>query len=98
MYADMNIFKKFGSKKNSKGAIGESFDSDLHPRRLAEVRPCEWPHTPFLQEAGIHAEFMQFVANAGLSTSSQMSVTSTKSSQTSLFKALHSCLEIILLK
>ena len=66
LYADMNIFRKFGSKKNSKGVIGESSESDLHPRRLAEVRPCEWPHTPFLQEAGILAEFMQYIANAGL--------------------------------
>ena len=62
----MNIFRKFGSKKNSKGVIGESSDSDLHPRRLAEVRPCEWPHTPFLEEAGILQEFMQYIANAGL--------------------------------
>ena len=63
---DMNIFRKFGSKKNSKGVIGESSDSDLHPRRLAEVWPCEWPHTPFLQEAGIFEEFMQYIVNAGL--------------------------------
>ena len=62
----MNIFRKFGSKKNSKGVIGESSDSDLHPRRLAEVRPCEWPHTPFLEEAGILQEFTQYAANAGL--------------------------------
>ena len=66
----MNIFRKFGSKKNSKGVIGESSDSDLHPRRLAEVRPCEWPHTPFLQEAGILPEFMQYIANAASPTSS----------------------------
>ena len=62
----MNIFRKFGSKKNSKGVIGESSDSDLHPRKLAEVRPCEWTHIPFQQEAGIHEEFMQFIANSGL--------------------------------
>ena len=62
----MNIFRKFASKKNSKGVIGESSDSDLHPRRLAEVRPCEWPHTPFLEEAGILQEFAQYAANAGL--------------------------------
>ena len=62
----MNIFRKFGSKKNSKGVIGESSDSDLHPRRLAEVRSCEWPHTPFLEEDGILQEFMQYAANAGL--------------------------------
>ena len=63
---DMNIFRKFGSKKNSKGVSGESSDSDLHPRRLAEVWPSEWPHTPFLQEAGIFEEFTQYIANAGL--------------------------------
>ena len=62
----MNIFRKFASKKNSKGVIRESSDSDLHPRRLAEVRPCEWPHTPFLEEARILLEFTQYVANAGL--------------------------------
>ena len=66
LYADMNIFRKFGSKKNPKDVIGESSNSDLHPRRLAEVRPCEWPHTPFLQEAGILEKFMQYFANAGL--------------------------------
>ena len=49
----MNIFRKFSSKKNSKGVIGESCDSDLHPRSLAEVRPCEWPNTQFMEEAGI---------------------------------------------
>ena len=62
----MNIFRKFGSKKNSKGVIGESYDNDLNLRRLAEVRPCEWPHIPFLQEAGIHEEFMQFIVNTSL--------------------------------
>ena len=62
----MNIFRKFASKKNSKGVIGESSDSDLHPWRLAEVRPCEWPHTPFLEGARILREFMQYAANVGL--------------------------------
>ena len=61
----MNIFRKFASKKNSKGVIRESCDRDLHPWRLVEVWPREWPHVPFLQ-AGIHEEFMQFIANAGL--------------------------------
>ena len=75
----MNIFRKFGSRKNSKGVIGESPDSDLHTRRLAEVRPCAWPHTLFLEEARILQEFTQYVANAGSPTSSQMCVTSTKS-------------------
>ena len=62
----MNIIRKFASKKSSKGVIGESSDTDLHPRRLAEVWPCEWPHTPFLQEAGIFDELTQNIANAGL--------------------------------
>ena len=61
----MNIFGKFGSKKNSKGVIGESSDNDLHPRRLAEVRPCEWPHNPFMEGCGILREFAQYAANAG---------------------------------
>ena len=62
----MNIVKKFGSRKNSKGVIGQSFYSDIHPRRLAEVRPCEWPHNPFMEGAGILQEFAQYDANAGL--------------------------------
>ena len=62
----MSIFRKLASKKNSKGVIGESSDSDLHPRRLAEVWPCEWPHTPFMKEAGILQEFTQYAANASL--------------------------------
>ena len=66
LYANMNIFRKFGSKKNSKGVIGEYSDNDLHPRRLAEVRPCEWTHTPFIEGAGILQEFAQYAANAGL--------------------------------
>ena len=62
----MNIFRKFGSKKNSKGVIGESSDSDLHPQRLAEVRPCEWPHNPFMEGVVIRQEFAQYAMNAGL--------------------------------
>ena len=62
----MNIFRKFGSKKNSKGVIGESSYSDLHPRSLAEVRPCEWLHTPLMEKAGILQEFTQYASNAGL--------------------------------
>ena len=62
----MNIFRKFGSKKNSKGVIGESSDNDLHPRRLAEVRPCEWPCDNFLKEAGIHEDFYSLIENADL--------------------------------
>ena len=62
----MNIFRKFASKKNSKGVIRESCDRDLHPWRLAEVQSCECPHTQFMEEAGILQEFTQYVANAGL--------------------------------
>ena len=62
----MSFFRKFASKKNSKGVIGESSDNDLHTQRLAEVRPCEWPHNPFMEGAGIRQEFAQYAANAGL--------------------------------
>ena len=62
----MSIFRKFPSKKNSKGVIVESSDSDLHTRRLAEVRPYEWPHTPFMEGDGILQEFAQYVANSSL--------------------------------
>ena len=62
----MSFFRKFASKKNSKGVIGESSDNDLHTRRRAEVRPCEWPHNPFTDGAGIRQEFAQFATNAGL--------------------------------
>ena len=63
---DMNIFRKFGSKKNSKGVIGESSNNDLYTRRLVDLRPCEWPHNPFMEGAGILQEFAQYAANAGL--------------------------------
>ena len=62
----MSIFRKFASKKNSKGVIRESSDSDLHTRRMVEVCPCEWPHNPFMEGAGILQEFTQYAANAGL--------------------------------
>ena len=62
----MSIFRKFASKKNSKGVIGESSDSDLHTRRIAEVRPCEWTHTPFMEGAGILQECAQYDAYADL--------------------------------
>ena len=62
----MQIFRKFSSKKNAKGVIGEPSYNDLHTPRRAEVRPCEWPHDAFMEEAGFHQEFAQFVANAGL--------------------------------
>ena len=62
----MSVFRKFYSKKNSKGVIEESSDSDLHTRRMAEVQPCEWPHNPFMEGAEILQEFAQYAANAGL--------------------------------
>src|SRR3990170_1356522 len=61
-----SFFRKFASKKSSKGVIQESSDNDLHTRRRAEVRPCEWPHNPFMDEAKIRQEFAQFATNAGL--------------------------------
>ena len=60
----MSFFRKFASKKNAKGVFGESSDNDLHPRRRAEVQPCEWPHNPFLDGVGICQESAQFAANA----------------------------------
>ena len=60
----MSFFRKFASKKNSKGVIGESSDSDLCTRGMAEVRPCECPHNPFMDGAGICQECAKFVANA----------------------------------
>ena len=62
----MSIFRKFASKKNSEGVIGDSSDSDLHTCRTAEVRPCEWPHNPSMDGAEIRQELAQFAANAGL--------------------------------
>ena len=62
----MNIFKKFASKKNSKGVIGKSSDNDLHTPRLAELRSCELPDNDFMEEAGILQEFNQYAANGGL--------------------------------
>ena len=85
-------------RKNSKGVIGESYDNDLHLRRLEEVRLCEWSHVPFLQEAGFMRASRNSLPMPLSPTLSQMSVTSTKSSQICLFKALLSCLEIIHLK
>ena len=62
----MSIFRKFASKKNSKGVIGESYDCDLHTQRMAKVWPCEWPHTLFMEGAEILQDFAQYAANAGL--------------------------------
>ena len=62
----MSFFRKFASKKNSKGVIGESSDNDLNTLRTAKVQSCEWPHNAFLEGGGIHQEFAQFVANVGL--------------------------------
>ena len=30
------------------------------------MRPCEWPHNPFMDGAGIRQEFKQFAGNSGL--------------------------------
>ena len=62
----MSFFRKFASKKSSKGVIGESLDRDLHTRRRAEVQPCEWQHNPFMDGDEIRQEFVQFAANFGL--------------------------------
>ena len=62
----MSFFRKFASKKNAKGVIGESSHNDLHTRRRVDVRLCEWPHNPFVDGAMICQEFTQFAANAGL--------------------------------
>ena len=62
----MSFFRKFASKKNSKGVIGQSSNNDLHTPRLAELRPCEWPHNAFMEEAEILQEFNQYATNAGL--------------------------------
>ena len=62
----MNIFRKFSSKKNSNGVIGQSSDNDLHTPMLVELRPCEWSDNEFMGEAGILQEFNQYAANVGL--------------------------------
>ena len=62
----MSIFRKFASRKNYKGVIRESSDSDLQTRRMTEVWLCEWLHNPFVEGAGILQEFAQYAANAGL--------------------------------
>ena len=62
----MSFFRKFSSKKNSKGVTWESSDNDLNTPRTAEVRPCEWPHNAFMKEPKFHQEFAQFVANVGM--------------------------------
>ena len=62
----MNIFRRSSLKWNAKGVLGESSDNDLNIPCRTEVRPCEWPHNTFMNEAGFRQEFAQFVANAGL--------------------------------
>jgi hypothetical protein len=62
----MNLFRRSSSRKNAKGVRRESSDNDLHAPREVEVRPCEWPHVPFMDEAGFHHEFAQFITNVGL--------------------------------
>ena len=62
----MSLFRKFTSRKNSKGVIGDSSGNDLHTRRLAELRPCKWLHNAFMEGARILQELTQYAANAGL--------------------------------
>jgi hypothetical protein len=62
----MNLFCRSSSKWNAKGVIGDSSYSDLNIPRRTEVRPCEWPHNAFMNEAGFYQEFAQFVTNTGL--------------------------------
>jgi hypothetical protein len=60
-------FMRYSSRKSAKGVIGKSSDNDLDLRREnVKVRPCEWPHYPFLDATGIRQEFDQYAANAGL--------------------------------
>lgn len=54
------------SKKNAKGVTGEFSYGDINTPRWTEVRPCEWPHLAFMDEARFHQEFVQFIANARL--------------------------------
>ena len=62
----MKFFRRGSSSRSSKGVLGDAYDHDLNISRRAEVRPCEWPHNTFMNEAGIRQEFAQFVTNAGL--------------------------------
>ena len=62
----MSFFRKFDSKKSSKGVIGESSNNDLYSPRLAGLQVCEWPHNAFMEEVGILQEFNQYAANAVL--------------------------------
>ena len=91
----MYIFRKFASMKNSKGVIGELSDSDLHYRRLAEVRPCEWPHTPFMEGPESFKSLHNMLLTPASPTSSQLNVNSIISSQIPLCKIFISILGII---
>ena len=62
----MNFLRKGSSSRSPKGVVRRTQDQDINLVRNTEVRPCEWPHTPFMNEAGVYEEFMQFIANAGL--------------------------------
>ena len=59
-------FRRGSLRRSAKGVIGHAQDSDLNIPRRTEVRPCEWPHNAFMNEARFHQEFVQFIANAGL--------------------------------
>ena len=91
----MNIFRKFATKKNSKGVIGESSDSDLHPLRYGHANgrtPSSWKRLESFRSSH------NMLLMPASPTSSQLNVNSIISSQTSLFKVLLSFLGIILLK
>ena len=64
----MNFLTRASSSQSPKGVSRRIQDSDINLPRNAEVRPCEWPHIPFMSEAGFYEEFMHFVANAGLTS------------------------------
>ena len=62
----MNLLRKCSSCRCPKGVARRTQDRDINLIRNMEVRPCEWPHTPFMSEAGFYEEFTQFITNAGL--------------------------------
>lgn len=62
----MNFSRRGSSSRSPKGVVARILDQDVNIPRNMEVRPREWPHTPFMTEAGFHQEFMQFIANVEL--------------------------------
>ena len=62
----MYLFRRSSSKKNAKGVTDESSAGDINTPWWTEVRPCEWLHVAFMEEAGFPQELAQHIANAGL--------------------------------